>query len=56
MNIETEITKLHQRYAATEVKVDTALEAITNSRFTAVCTVAWVLFCLWIGWFVRGLV
>ena len=55
MNIEYEISKLHQRYATTEMKVDEALEAIAKSRFTAVCTVAWVLFCLWLGWFVRGL-
>ena len=56
MNIENEIKKLHERYSVTEAKVDTALEAITKSRFTSLCTAATVLFCLWLGWFVRGLV
>ena len=55
MNIETEIANLHVRYSSTERKVDEALEAITKSRFTSVCTAATVLFCLWLGWFVRGL-
>ena len=56
MNIAQEIAKLHARYTHTEAKVDEALEVVVKSRFTTVCTVAWVLLCMWIGWFVRGLV
>ena len=56
MSIEDKLEELHRHYSVTEAKVDEALEVVVKSRFTAICTAATVLFCLWIGWFVRGLV
>ena len=56
MSIEHEIARIHARYEVTEDKVDEALRVVVKSRFTSVCTAATVLFFLWIGWFVRGLV
>ena len=56
MSIEDKIAGLHAHYNDTEAKIDAALQVVVKSRWTSVCTAAAVLFCLWLGWFVRGLV